>query len=421
MNKELAKIFQAISYYLEMDGISFKPQAYMKACEVLNSLEEEVSKLYLEGGLKKLQEIPGIGKSMALQIEEYIKTGKVMMFEEYFKKIPVKLFDLLSLNGLGPKTIHSLYINLGITDIPSLKKALEEGKIRTVSRLGIKMEMKLAKSLSFYDKDKEDVPDEKELKTVDEEKGDLIRLSDIKGDLHIHTPRNEFGKLADDEEDQIWRYINLGLKLGYKYIGISNHTEYLKIERGLSGEELMLEKKLIEKINLDLKKKGIDFRVYHGCEANILKDGSLDISDEYLKELDYVMGGIHSSFNLTKEDQTQRLIKALENPYLKIITHPTGRLINLRDSYEIDFDRILEETKKNNKILEINASPVRLDLNYINISKAVNMGIKLVINTDSHALNQMNLMKYGVAEARRGKTGKNNILNTQEKLDFWLN
>jgi histidinol phosphatase-like PHP family hydrolase len=417
MNKELAKIFEAISYYLEMESVAFKPQAYRRVAEILDSLQEDISKIYLEGGIEKLQEIPGIGKSIVLQIEEFIKTGKVLMLEEYFKKIPIKLFDLLSLNGLGPKTIYSLYINLGVKDIPSLKKALEEGKIRTVPRLGMKMEIKLAKALNFYDKE-EEVPNEEDLKMVDQEIGDLIRLSDIKGDLHIHTPRDEYGKLADDEEEQIWSYINLGLELGYKYIGISNHTEYLKIERGLSGEELMLEKELINKINSDLKKKGIDFKVYHGCECNILKDGLLDIGDKYLKELDYVMGGIHSSFNLDKEEQTQRLIKALENPYLKIITHPTGRLVNMRDSYDIDLERILEVVVKNNKILEINASPVRLDLNFKNISKAVNLRIKLVINTDSHSIEQMRVMKYGIAEARKGKAGKEDILNSKEILDF---
>lgn len=203
MNKELAKIFEAISYYPEMQSVACKPQADMRGAEILDSLQEDISKIYLDGGIEKLQEIPGIGKSIALQIEEYIKTGKVLILEEYFKKIPVKLFDLLSLNGLGPKTIYSLYINLGIKDIPSLKKALEEGKIRTVPRLGIKMETKLAKALNFYDKEDDEVPSEEDLKMVDQGIGDLIRLSDIKGDLHIHTPRNEYGKLAGDEEEQI--------------------------------------------------------------------------------------------------------------------------------------------------------------------------------------------------------------------------
>jgi len=180
----------------------------------------------------------------------------------------------------------------------------------------------------------------------------------------------------------------------------------------------MEEKKLIEKINLELKEKKIDFKVYQGCECNILKDGELDISNEYLKELDYVMAGIHSSFNLEKEEQTNRLIRSLDNPYLKIITHPTGRLINMRDSYDIDFDRFLEKVKEKNVVLEVNSSPVRLDLDSENVLKAINMGIKLVINTDSHIVEQMGLMKYGVYISRIGKAGKKNILNTGKVLDF---
>jgi len=203
MNKELAKIFYALSYYLEMEDIPFKPNAYRKVGEILDYLEKDVLELYQEGGIEKLKEIPGIGKSIALQIEEYIKTGKVLMFEEYFKKIPIKLFDLLSINGLGPKTIYSLFINLGVKDVEDLKKVLKEEKIRTVPRLGIKMEVKLAKALNFHDKDKIEIPGEEELKTVDDEVGGLVRLSDICGDLHIHTTRESYSESIWMEEKKI--------------------------------------------------------------------------------------------------------------------------------------------------------------------------------------------------------------------------
>lgn len=203
MNKELAKIFYAIAYYLEMEGISFKPQAYHKVAEILDTLKSDISNIYIEGGVKKLQEIPGIGKSIALQIEEYIKTGRIKMFDDYYKRIPVRLFDLLSINGLGPKTIYSLYLNLGIKDVSDLKEALREGKIRKVPRLGEKMEIKLKKSLNFYDREKINVPSEKELAQTDDKDGDLVRLSDICGDLHIHTPRSSFAESVLNEEKQI--------------------------------------------------------------------------------------------------------------------------------------------------------------------------------------------------------------------------
>jgi len=167
-----------------------------------------------------------------------------------------------------------------------------------------------------------------------------------------------------------------------------------------------------------LKQNNIDFVVYHGCECNILKDGSLDIENKYLKEMDYVMAGVHSNFNLDKKSQTVRLVKALENSFLNILTHPTGRLINKRDEYNVDFDKLLTIAAQNNKILEINASPFRLDLDRQNIARAIKHNIAMVINTDSHNLAQLDFMKYGVAEARQGGATKNNILNTQSVIVF---
>ena len=192
MNKELAKIFYALSYYLEMESIPFKPQAYQKAAGLLESLDENIEDIYKQGGLKALEDLPGIGKNIALKIEEYIKTGKIKMFEDYYRKIPVKIFDLLNINGLGPKTIYNLYKYLGIKDLKDLQIAIENNKIRTVPRLGVKTEMKLKKSLDFYNQKRYNLLTSKDLDQVDSDFGNLIKLSDIKGDLHIHTPRHSF-------------------------------------------------------------------------------------------------------------------------------------------------------------------------------------------------------------------------------------
>lgn len=186
----------------------------------------------------------------------------------------------------------------------------------------------------------------------------------------------------------------------------------------MTGKELLEEKILIDKINADLQTNNIDFVVYHGCECNILKNGLLDIEDRYLKELDYVIAGIHSNFDLDNKSQTERIIRALENPLVNILAHPTGRLINKRDEYNIDFDKILALSTKNNKILEINASPFRLDLDRHNIAKAISHNITMIINTDSHNIEQLDFMKYGVAEARQGGATKNSILNTRPVIVF---
>jgi len=175
-----------------MESIPFKPQAYQKAAGLLESLDENIEDIYKQGGLKALENLPGIGKNIALKIEEYIKTGKIKMFEDYYRKIPVKIFDLLNINGLGPKTIYNLYKYLSIKDLKDLQIAIENNKIRTVPRLGVKTEMKLKKSLDFYNQKHYNLLTSQDLDHVDSDFGNLIKLSDIKGDLHIHTPRHSF-------------------------------------------------------------------------------------------------------------------------------------------------------------------------------------------------------------------------------------
>ena len=164
--------------------------------------------------------------------------------------------------------------------------------------------------------------------------------------------------------------------------------------------------------------KNLKFRLLHGCEANILNDGRVDIDDKVLKQLDYVIAGVHSSMKMSKEEMTERIIKAIKNPNIDIISHPTGRLINRRDEYLIDFDKILKAAKEYKVALEINSFPERLDLNDRNIRKAIEYGVKLVINTDSHHLDQFCFMQFGIAQARRGWATKENIINSwpMEKL-----
>ena len=148
-----------------------------------------------------------------------------------------------------------------------------------------------------------------------------------------------------------------------------------------------------------------------GCEANILNDGIIDIKDESLAKLDFVIAGIHSSFKMDKARMTARMIRAMKNPNVDIISHPTGRLIKRRDEYQIDFDKILKVAKETGTILEINAYPERLDLNDQNTRRAKEAGVKMVINTDSHRKDQMRLIEFGIAQARRGWAEKEDIVN----------
>ena len=143
-----------------------------------------------------------------------------------------------------------------------------------------------------------------------------------------------------------------------------------------------------------------------------MPDGSIDIDDEVLAEMDFVIVGVHSQFKMTKEQMTERIVKAMKNPNVDIISHPTGRVLMRRDEYQIDFEEILETAKETGTVLEINAFPDRLDLNDINIKKAKEAGVKMVINTDAHHIDQLRFMRFGVAQARRGWAEKGDIINT---------
>lgn len=243
----------------------------------------------------------------------------------------------------------------------------------------------------------------------------LIKLKDIKGDLHCHSDWN--GGSHSIKEMANWCVDN-----DYDYLGISDHTKFLKIEDGLDEEQLKKQRKEIEEVNQELNAQGLNFEVLQGAETNILKDGSIDIEDEAMEELDYVIAGIHSHFTVNEEQMTKRIVKAMRHPQVNIISHPTGRILKQRDEYEIDLEKIFEIADQTNTILEINASPQRLDLDDLNIKKAIEAGIKLIINSDAHQKNQLRYMEYGVYQARRGWAEKENIINTKslkELLKFF--
>ncbi len=561
-NQELAKIFQGMAQFLEMEGVAFKPYAYNRAALSLEALNEDVGDIYKKGGIKALLEIPGIGKAIADHIEEYLKTGKIKHYEDYKKKLPLKIDELLRVEGMGPRKVKMLYQKLGIKDLKDLEKAAKAHKIAPLFGFGETTEKNILQGLEFLKRDKgrfllgqilptaNDVLEKlKNLKEVEEislagsvrrrketigdvdilavskkpakimdffvnlegvekvwgkggtkasvrmkegfdidlrvvpkesygsalqyftgnkdhniitrkiaiEKGlklseyglfrgkkmiaskteedvykaiglpyiepemrenegeieaalkgklpKIIGYKDIKGDLHCHSN-------WDGGEDSIEDMAKAAIDLGYEYIGISDHTKFLRIENGLNEKQLLKEHEAIGKLNSKFKIQNSKFRILHGCETNILNDGSVDIKDEVLEKLDYVIAGVHSSLKMPKKEMTQRVVKAMENPNIDIISHPTGRLIGKRDEYQLDFDKILEVAKKTGTILEINSSPYRLDLNSFYIRRAKEAGVKMIINTDSHQKEQLNLMEYGIAQARRGWAERNDIVNT---------
>jgi DNA polymerase (family 10) len=566
-NKEIAKILSEISVYLEMEGEMFKPRVYEKAALAIELLDKPLKDIYKTQGLKGIENIEGVGLSIAEKIEELLKTGELKYYKQLKKKYPIDLENLLRIEGLGPKLIKKLYEKLKIKNIADLEKAAQEGKIRKIEGFGEKTEQNILKSIEFLKQSgnrfilgfvwpeieniisqlshlkevkkiiaagsirrmKETIGDldiliisnnpmpvmdyfvsmpnvfqiiahgetksairlknglDVDLRVVAEESfgaalnyftgsknheihlreiamkknyklneyglfkiknnkeikiagktekeiyqalgldyiepemredwGEielaqnhqlpkLIGYNDLKGDLQIQTNWS-------DGSNSIEEYIDAALKNNLEYIAITDHTKSLAMTSGCDEKKLLKQIKEIDKINQKLEKEKINFKVLKSAEVNILKDGSLDIDKKVLAQLDFVAAAVHSHFNMTRKEMTERICKAIRNPLVDIIFHPTGRLILKRPPYDLDVDKIINEAKNNNTCLEIDAFPDRLDLKDEHIKKAIEKGVKLSIDSDSHSINHLNYLKFGIAQARRGWVTKNDIINTK--------
>ncbi|MEW6601135.1 MAG: DNA polymerase/3'-5' exonuclease PolX [Nitrospirota bacterium] len=230
---------------------------------------------------------------------------------------------------------------------------------------------------------------------------ELVRMQDIKGDLHVHS------NYSDGSHD-IEELIDTARSRGYKYLAITDHSKGLAVAHGLSIERVVEQNWKIRAINKKLK----GFKILSGTEMDIRSDGSLDFPDEVLKQLDIVIASIHFGFRQPKEQITRRIVSAMNNPFVSIVAHPTGRLIGERDAYEVDMDEVFRTAKETGTSIEINAYPLRLDLNDIYVRKAKQLGVFFVVNTDAHINYQFDFMTYGIGTARRGWLEKDDVLNT---------
>jgi len=236
----------------------------------------------------------------------------------------------------------------------------------------------------------------------------LVEFSDLKGDLHVHSKYS-------DGAATIEQMVEAAKKLGYVYLGICDHSRSAKYAGGLEIDTLLEQIDHIRKLNETLD----GFRVLAGTEVDILADGTLDFPDDVLAQLDLVVASIHSGF---KQNVTERMVRAMENPHVDIVAHPTGRLISKREGYEVDVEKILDAAAATNTALEINAFYDRLDLSDLNARRAAEKGILLAINTDSHHPDHLWMIRFGVGTARRAWLGPENVLNClpTDQLLQWL-
>lgn len=570
-NQEIAKILREISWLLEMQDIPFKPRAYEKASLVIESLTEDLKDIYTQKGIRAIEEIPGIGVSIAEKIEELILTGKLKYFEELKKQVPVNLDELTQIEGLGPKSIKKLYQKLGIKNLADLEKAARAGKIRKLEGFGEKSEEKILKAIEFSKKSQgrfllghilplaREI--ENKLKTIKEIEnitlcGSIRRMKETIGDIDIlisiknenssQTKKdinkimdffvsmpevlyvyakgetksairispgidvdlrvipkksygaalnyftgskdhnialrqiaikkgyklNEYGlfnkkgkQIAGSKEEEIYEILGMdyippemrenkgeidlalkhqipklinyhdlkgdlqiqtnwtdgsnsieemaetAIKKGLNYIAITDHTKRLKITGGLDEVEIQKQWKEIDKLNLKFKSQNSKFKILKGTECDILEDGSLDLPDKILEKLDVCGVSIHYKFNLSKTEQTKRIIRAISNPNVDILFHPTCRIIQKREEIQADWDEIIKVAKKTGTVIEIDAYPDRLDFNDELIKKCVDAGVKMSIDSDAHSITHFNVLEYGIGQARRGWAKKEDIIN----------
>jgi DNA polymerase (family 10) len=566
-NNEIANILHEIAVYLEMEEVPFKPRAYEKAAGVIEGLEEEVAEIYRRGGLKALEQIPGVGISIAQKIEELIKTGRLKYYDELKKKVPVDLNSFRGIEGLGPKHILKLYKKLGIKNIKDLEKAARAGKIRCLEGFGEKSEENILRGIEFVKKSggrfilgfvmsqiREIESRLKKLKEVEKivVAGSVRRRKETIGDVDLlvisRRPKpvmdffvsmpevarvfahgetksavklksgldvdlrvvpeesygaalnyftgskshnialreiaikkgyklNEYGlwkgkrQIAGRSEEELYKALGMdyvepemrenngeielalgqargklpglpkligydelrgdlqvqtnwtdgansieemakaALEAGLEYIAITDHTKRLAMTGGLDEKKIQAQWKEIDHINSKLKTHNSQLKILKGTECDILKDGSLDLPDEILSKLDVVGISVHSYFNMARKDQTERIKRAMENPHVHILFHPTGRIINKREPYEVNMEEIIKTAKRTGTILEIDAYPDRLDLKDEYIRKCVEAGVKLAIDSDAHSITHFPYLEYGIAQARRGWATKNDIIN----------
>ena len=558
-NKDIAFVCSQISYFLAMEDVAFKPRAYQKVAETIFDLNDEVYDLYLKGGFSALENIPGVGVSIAEKIEEFLKTGKIKYLEDLKKKWPIKIEEFMSIEGIGPKTVRHIYEELGVKNLKDLEKAVKENKISNLDGFGEKSQDKIFKNIEFHKKSGNRMllgsilPEikklEDKLKMIKgvgrvDIAGSVRRMKETIGDIDIlvisknskpvmdyfiHMPEvekvfaygstkssvklkngidadlrvvppesygaalnyftgskehnialrqiaikkgyklNEYGLFKGDKQitggTEEGLYEKLGLNyiepelremrgelevsknnklpklIGYKdllgnlhthtnwsdgvnsieemaqaaiergleYIVITDHTKHLSIANGLDEKRLKQQWKEIDLVNKKLNNK--NFKILKGTECDILKDGSMDFPDKILSKFDVVCASVHSSFNLSEEDQTKRIQKAMSNKNVDILCHLTGRIINQREPYKLNIDEIIKTAKETGTILEINAFPNRLDLKDEHIKKCVDAGVKMAINCDGHLTSHFDYLYYGIAQARRGWAEKKDIIN----------
>jgi DNA polymerase (family 10) len=560
-NREIARVLWETADLMEIAGEdSFRIRSYRNGATAIEGIPERVIDI-LRNPERKITEIPGIGKGLAMVVQEIIDRGSCERRDALLQKFPPASLEFLKIQGLGPKGIAMIFEHYRITTMDELEQLCKEEKLRELPRMGAKLEEKVLRSIAQYrlrtgrfllsaaraasDELKqylsevegiEEITAAGSLRRGKETVGDLdllvtgpnaaavlerflayprvhevlsrgenkasarigrdglqvdvralpretygaamqyftgskehnvavrtravrmgfklseyglfradndarvageteaevyqalglawippelrencgeieaagegrlpalVEVQHIRGDIHMHTTETD-GRASLEEMAEAAK------SMGYEYVAITDHSKALAMANGLDEARAVAFARHVRELN----RNALGIRIFSGLECDILKDGALDLADDALAELDLVIGSVHSHMNLEPAEMTDRLLRALECPHLKVLGHPTGRMLMQREPFPFDFERVVTEAVKRNVFLEINSSPERLDLSGNLARTAKSRGAKFTISTDAHHPKHLQNMWYGVITARRGWLGPDDVINT---------
>jgi len=237
---------------------------------------------------------------------------------------------------------------------------------------------------------------------------DLIQTDDIEGDLHMHTS-------ATDGQNTIREMADAAIERGLKYIAITDHSKRVTMAGGLDGERLLAQWKMIDQVRPEYEGRLV---ILKGIECDILESGGMDLPDDVLAQGDWILASVHYGQKQPRDQITDRILGAIENPHVDCIAHPTGRILNRRDAYQVDMDAVMQAAKEHRTFLELNANPARLDLNEVHLAAAKRVGIPIVINTDAHSVHGLEVMRFGIKQARRGGLTAADVVNAMTYEQF---
>jgi len=421
--KKVENIKRGIQLLKQSKGRMNLGMAFPVAKRIVETLREEAGSKKIEwaGSLRRMRENIGDIDILATgsnhekivhafthlpEVKEVLASGetKASVIVEGGLQIDLRVVEENSYGAALQYFTGSKAHNIRLRGIAKAKgiKINEYGVFKGEKKIGGKEEKDVYEALGMVWIEPELREDRGEIEAA--QKGRLPKLieeSEVKGDLHVHSNWS-------DGASSIEEIARTAQKKGYQYVAICDHSKSLKIAHGLDESRLMKQIEEIDRMNERLK----NFQILKGTEVDILADGKLDFSEKVLEKLDIVIAAIHSGFKQDKERMTKRIIRAIENPLVHIIAHPSGRLLGARDPYEVEMEEVMEAAKQSGKVLEINAYFERLDLDDIHCRKAKEMGVRVAIGTDAHHLDQIWMMSLGVAVARRGWLETKDVLNT---------